>query len=128
MESTKKASQKSRTVVLAYFGNDDLTDLPNDMEYKTMLDTVNRYGPVDIRSLPMTLVGGKAVKLSAETVVIIENETWKFLPTKTKRAQVNLEEDMLVKRAKTQLNLSLKDGNPKVVLVPYYVKLTKVAN
>lgn len=128
MEPTKKESRKSRTVTVAYFGNDDLTDLPNDLEYKTMLDTVNRYGPQDVRALPMTLVGGKAVKLSAETLVIVENETWKFLPTKTKRAKGNLEEDPLVKRAKVQLDLSLRDGKPKVVLVPYYVKLTKVSN
>lgn len=127
MQKTKVASRKSKTVTVVYFGSDDLSDMPTDSAYKAMQNQLTIYQPADLRALPSTLAGNKVVKLTVETVVMIEGEQWGFVFTKSKRAKGQIENDTFIKRAMTQLEMSLLNGQPRFVLVPYYCKLAKKA-
>lgn len=126
METKKKAVANSKTVTVLYFGSEDNADFVTDLDYTSLVTRLADYKAEDVRSLPTLLAGNKVLKLSADTVVIVDGDKFKFVPTRSKRARADIENDHLVIRAATQLDLHLREGKPRFVLAPYYCKLVKI--
>jgi hypothetical protein len=125
---TKVPSKKSKSVVVVFFGSEDNFDMPSEIDYKAMQVRLSEIKvPEDIKALPSIIAGNKLVKLDAQTVTIIDGDKWGFKPTRSTRARKDIDQDPLVARAATQLNLLLTTGSPRFVLVPYYARLEKKA-
>lgn len=121
---TKVASRKSKNVVFVYFGSEDNTNMPNDRQYKEMLDRLGQYQPEDIAALPTLIAGDVVLRIRTQKLVLDENEKLTF-KAQSRKAPKDLSTDPFLKRTKTQLDLHLTTGSPKFVLVPFYVKVLK---
>jgi membrane-bound lytic murein transglycosylase MltF len=121
---TKTASQQSKKFAVVTFGSEDNFDLPNDREYKELLDRlVQIERPEDIAAMPIVVAGNKTVRLHVTPVVLTATQKVVFKRGRSRKAPENIVEDKFVKRAMTQLDISLSLGKPRFILVPYYAKV-----
>jgi len=121
---TKVQSKISKSFAVVTFGSEDNFDMPNDREYKAMLDRLNEIGrPDDIASLPLLIAGNKTVRLRVQRIVLKENEKLSFERGRSRKAPKDPGTDKFIRRASTQLDMVLSQGKPQFILVPYYSKV-----
>lgn len=120
----KKPAYKAKSVVVVYYGSNDLTDPLEEKDVNVLAKKLGFMNPNDVKVLPTVMVGTKLVKLQTESFTIVEGRKFTL-----EHRNPRLRNSIPVKPktwALSSLDSALSSKGDKVALVPHYLRIVAV--